>query len=83
MGFLYEKGKGVAVDYIAAYMWYKIAAEGGESRAASQLKILSSVMTRAQIEQGMTAAAQLKISKSVYPSSDGSGSLGISWLPPR
>jgi len=83
LGFLYEKGKGVPVDYVAAYMWYKTAGGEEEHRAASALKILSSVMTKMQIEQGTTAAAQLKISKSVSPSTNRSDSLGISWLPPR
>jgi TPR repeat protein len=83
LGYLYEQGKGVPMDHVAAYMWYKIAADGGERRAASQLKILSSVMTKAQIEQANAAARVLKISAQNTSEDSRSDSVGISFLPPR
>jgi TPR repeat protein len=83
LGFLYEQGKGVPLNHIAAYMWYKTAAAGGERRAAAQLKILSSVMTEAQIQQATAAAAELKISTPISSAARDSSSVGDSWLPPR
>ena len=83
LGYLYEQGKGVPLDHIAAYMWYKLAAAGGERRAVTQLKILSSVMTEAQIRQATSAAAELNIPAPNPSAAAGSASVGISWLPPR
>jgi TPR repeat protein len=28
LGYLYEQGKGVPLDYVAAYTWYSLAAAG-------------------------------------------------------
>jgi len=81
LGFLYEQGKGVPMDYVAAYMWYKTASEGGERRAAARLKILSSVMTKAQIKEASVAAPELKISKSTVSGDRRSDSVGVSFLP--
>src|SRR5689334_18002882 len=83
LGYLYEQGKGVPPDHVAAYMWYKIAAAGGERRAVAQLKSLSSVMTEAQIRQATIAAAELNIHTPNPSSASGSASVGTSWLPPR
>lgn len=83
LGYLYEQGKGVPLDHVAAYMWYKIAAAGGERRAVAQVKTLSSVMTEAQIRQATTAAAELNIPIPSPSSATSSASVGNSWLPPR
>ena len=59
------------------------AADGGERRAASQLKTLSSVMTEAQIKRASGAAENLKISKYTASEDGRSDSVRISFLPPR
>jgi TPR repeat protein len=38
LGHLYEQGKGVPLDYISAYAWYKTASAGAEKRAKTKLK---------------------------------------------
>jgi hypothetical protein len=83
LGYLYEQGKGVPMDYIVAYMWYKAAVDRGERRGITPLRNLSSVMTKPQIKQASVAAAELKIPASVTAGDSLSDSMGISFLPPR
>jgi hypothetical protein len=49
LGYLYEQGTGVPLNYITAYTWYHLAVAGGDRRAASRMKKLSSIMTHEQI----------------------------------
>jgi TPR repeat protein len=83
LGYLYEQGKGVPIDHVAAYMWYKTAADRGEHRAAAALKSLSSLMTDAQIKQATAAIAKLKISTFIGSEDNRSDSLGSGLIPPR
>jgi TPR repeat protein len=62
LGYLYEQGKGVPLDYVTAYMWYKTAESGGDGRAKERLKSLSRVMTEQQISQANAAANELSTS---------------------
>ena len=59
LGYLYEQGKGVPLDYAAAYMWYKTAESGGDGRAREKLKSVSRLMTEQQIRQANAAATEL------------------------
>ena len=45
LGGMYEKGKGVSQDTIAAYMWFNIAAEQGHKKAASNWDIAKSKLS--------------------------------------
>jgi TPR repeat protein len=83
LGYLCEQGKGVPLDHVAAYMWYKAAADAGEPRAIKQLRSLSSVMTEAQIAQASAAAAKWKMSTSIASGDSRSDPIGISFLPRR
>jgi len=62
LGYLYEQGKGVPLDYVKAYTWYKTAESGGDRRAREKLKSLSRLMTEQQISQANAAASALSTS---------------------
>lgn len=81
LAYLYEQGKGVPLDHVTAYMWYKVAAAAGERQAIAKLKILSPVMTEAQIRQATAAAAELNIAATMPAGASGADSVGSSWLP--
>lgn len=83
LGYLYEQGKGVPMDDVAAYMGYKAAADRGEQRATAALKSLSSLMTDAQIKQATAATAKLKISAFIASEDSRSDSVGSGLIPPR
>eukprot|EP00891_Asterochloris_glomerata_P006375 jgi/Astpho2/6375/fgenesh1_pg.00091_%23_38_t len=40
LGFLYERGLGVAQDFLTAAKWYHAAAEGGDARAQNSLAVM-------------------------------------------
>lgn len=54
IGVLYDKGRGVPVDYVEAVKWYKAAAERGDSQAQHNFGILMyyGVGTERNEEQG-------------------------------
>lgn len=49
LAYLYEQGKGVPLDYVAAYTWYSLAAAGGENHSPARLKSLTRIMLSAQL----------------------------------
>lgn len=61
LAYLYEQGKGVPLDYVSAYVWYKSAADHGEKRAAARLRSISTVMTADQIRRATAAAGQMHL----------------------
>ena len=61
LGYLYEQGKGVSLDYVSAYMWYESAQAGGEQRATERLRILSKLMTKEQISRAEASFQALSI----------------------
>ncbi len=81
LGSLYEQGKGVPLDYIAAYMWYKTAESGGDGRARGELKRLSKLMTKQQIGQANAAAAELSSSLRKGEVVEESQSIGDAFIP--
>jgi TPR repeat protein len=48
VGFLYERGQGVARDVVRAHLWFSLAAAQGDSFAADDLANLERIMTAAQ-----------------------------------
>ena len=56
LGYLYEKGTGVPLDYVAAYIWYSVAAAGGDSRGGRELKELSRRMPPKQLAEAKARA---------------------------
>jgi len=61
LAYLYEQGKGVPLDYVSAYLWYKSAADRGEKRAGARLRSVSTVMTADQIKRATAAAGQMHL----------------------
>jgi TPR repeat protein len=61
LGFLYQNGLGVPLDYVEAYKWHALAGERGYGPSRKALAEITQIMTRAQIEEGrrrMSAWAQ-------------------------
>ena len=54
---LYEQGRGVPLDYVRAYKWYKLAAAGGDDRGLARMKSLARLMTQQQISEATDRAA--------------------------
>jgi len=58
LGFMYEKGMGVPVNNVRAYMWYSLAKAQGDETAASNLDIIKEQMSHAQIDEAQKLAAE-------------------------
>ena len=56
LGFLYERGEGVARDLTRAYAWYILAARQGDAFAAQALATLAPRMSDADIADAETFA---------------------------
>jgi TPR repeat protein len=76
LGFLYEHGKGVPLDYVSAYSWYSKAIEAGEASAREYRRKLAGVMTPKQIEaaKAFTPTVRAPV-QAVGPSSSSTFSL--------
>ena len=61
LGWMYEKGRGVAQDYVTACMWYILAEAGGEKEKFR--KDVSRKMTSAQIGEAKRRAREWKLVK--------------------
>jgi TPR repeat protein len=81
LGYLYEQGKGVPLDYVAAYMWYMTAKSGGDRRATEKLKSLSRLMTKEQISHATAAANELASSMPKGEAVDQSQTIGDAFIP--
>jgi len=81
LGYLYEQGKGVPLDYVKAYMWYKTAESGGKRRAGEQIKSVSRLMTKQQISQANAAASALSSSMRKGEVVEESQSIGDAFFP--
>ena len=64
---LYENGRGLSLDYVAAYTWYSRAAADGEPTASTRLKNLAHLMTQKQLDRANATLAQ---SSPSHPSPD-------------
>lgn len=58
LGQLYQEGLGVSRDYVQAHMWYELAADKGQGRAAEALRTLERSMTSGQIADARTLTAR-------------------------
>ena len=56
LGIMYEKGKGVPKDYVAAYMWYTLAASRGSKKASNNRDLIAERMTSPQIAEAQRRA---------------------------
>lgn len=83
LGYLYEQGKGVSLDYVTAYMGYKAAESAGEERAVGRLKSLSAVMTKEQVREASVAVGQLSGSLPRLDGAENSKSIEGSFIRPH
>jgi hypothetical protein len=63
---------------VSAYVWYSLAAAGGDERSVRQMKAVSKVMTRRQLQEATVRAAlavQTRIDRPEF-----SASTADSWL---
>jgi TPR repeat protein len=51
MGAMYYQGQGVSTDYTQAYMWMKVAADGGDNFARQNVERIALKMNAKQIEK--------------------------------
>ena len=56
LAYLFEQGKGVPLDYAAAYMWYAVAAATGERSVLARMKALTPLCGRTTAEAKARAA---------------------------
>jgi TPR repeat protein len=60
LGTMYEHGRGVQQDDVAAHMWYSLAAAQEDKAAMQHRDILAKQMTAAQIEEAEQRAREWK-----------------------
>ena len=58
LAYLYERGKGVPLDYVMAYISYDVAQAGGDERASARMKELAGIMTSRQVLEARARAPQ-------------------------
>lgn len=58
MGLMYEEGKGVVQSYVKAYMWYCLAAAGGDEEAIKERRVLEKKMTMAKVMDAQKLAEE-------------------------
>ena len=68
LGYLYEIGRGVPLDYVSAYMWYESAYAGGDERGRVRVKDLSRRMTNQQIAEATRRASRTTQQSASSPS---------------
>jgi TPR repeat protein len=57
---MYEKGEGVAQDYVEAHKWYNLAAAQGEKIASNNRDSIAKEMTPEQIAEAQKLAREWK-----------------------
>jgi uncharacterized protein len=60
LGGMYLVGEGVPQDFVAAHMWYDLAAAHGDTSAAEQRQRIATLMTPAQIAEAQKLAREWK-----------------------
>jgi TPR repeat protein len=58
LGYAYETGKAVSLDYIAAFAWYSRAGSHDDRRASERRKSVSRLMTHKQLDKANALLAQ-------------------------
>jgi len=52
LGFLYQNGFGVLLNYSEAYKWFTLAANNGSPSSGRALRALMQIMTKPQVRDG-------------------------------
>jgi TPR repeat protein len=67
LAYLYEQGKGLPLDYVAAFTWYSRALAAGEASGADRRNELSHLMTRKQIDETTSLLATISAQSQEQP----------------
>ena len=67
LGFMYENGRGVPLDFVSAHMWFNLAAKGRNAFATKNLDRLAAKLTPAQIGEAEKRLAEWR----PLPATDG------------
>jgi TPR repeat protein len=59
LGAMYEMGRGVAGDDVAAYAWYSAAAASGHNNARKNCDRIKPKLTPTQLEKGQAMAREI------------------------
>ena len=59
LGLMYDEGQGVPQDYAEAYVWFSVAAAGGDAKAVKGRDLAASELTPDQLSQGQKRATEL------------------------
>ena len=60
LGVMYNNGRGVPKDYARAYMWFSLAAAGGDQTAGDYRDTVEKSMSQAQIAEAQKLAREWK-----------------------
>jgi TPR repeat protein len=63
LGTMYDKGEGVAQDYIRAHMWFNLGAASGAANRVKNRDIVARKMTSQQIAQAQKMAIECQQKK--------------------
>ena len=63
LGFMYMYEAGVPLDYVRAYMWWSLAAAGGDSKSGEYRDSVSKILTPEQLAQAKKMASDCKARK--------------------
>ncbi|MDB3966611.1 sel1 repeat family protein, partial [Porticoccaceae bacterium] len=58
LGFMYYNGEGIPENHVGAYVWWSMAKTQGHKGAKGNLEILKPQMTKQQIAEAQSLAAQ-------------------------
>src|SRR5882762_5778516 len=73
-----KPGKGLPLDYVAAYTWYSRALAAGDASGAGRRKQLSHLMTRKQLDEAASLLATFSSQPQRQPSPAADGTLSRS-----
>ncbi len=58
LGLIYASGRGVAVDYVLAHMWFNLAAVKGDERAREERTELAEMMSEEEVAEAQRQARE-------------------------
>jgi TPR repeat protein len=77
LAYLYEHGRGLPLDYVAAYAWYSSALAAGDVSAADRRKQISHLLTRKQIDEATSLLTTISSPSQQQPSPPAAGSFSL------
>ncbi len=77
LAYLYEQGRGLPLDYVAAYTWYSRAFAAGDASGAGRRNELSHLMTRKQIDEAASLLATFSSQSQQQPSRAGASTFSL------